>query len=372
MNIPMGILVRIPLESIVKHKRVESSIMRYKILIDIKHPAQLNLFKGLSRELANNNWDITICYLERGKLPSIIKNEYAGFTTIPIGSSRGTKWSIFWDGNVKRMLQFSKLIRQNKYNICVAASSIPLALACKLSGTPVIQFYDDPERKKVNYINSLFSSQLFFPPITETNNKTSVFNCLKEWSYLSPERFDPDPNIPKQLGLNLHNYVFIREVSNKSFNYFDQQDGIICHLSSKIDNQTQVVLSLEDKSIASKFPPGWIILKEPVNDIHSLIYYSKLVISSGDSMAREGAMLGVPSIYCGIRKMKANELLTKMGYLQHLPGEQMVLPANQIIQESFNEAEQLATRNYLLNNWDDMIEFMMKQINSYKKQSKLK
>ncbi len=138
-------------------------------------------------------------------------------------------------------------------------------------------------------------------------------------------------------------------------------------LSGKISDNTKVVLSLEDKSIASKFPSSWIILKEPVNDIHSLIYYSKLVISSGDSMAREGAMLGVPSIYCGIRKMKANDLLADMGFLQHLPAEEMVLPANQIIDQPFDAAKQLATRNYLLANWDDMNLFMMQQINRYKK-----
>ena len=114
-----------------------------KILIDIKHPAQLNLFKGLSRELHAEKWDVTICYLNRGKLPKIIAAEYAGFHTIPVGRSDGTKWSIIWDGNIKRTLTFLNLIRKNKYNICIAASSVPLAMACKLSGVPVIQFYDD-------------------------------------------------------------------------------------------------------------------------------------------------------------------------------------------------------------------------------------
>src|SRR5689334_19622509 len=88
-----------------------------KILIDIKHPAQLNLFKGLAKQLVAENWEVTICYLQRGKLPDIIKLEYAGFNLIPVGSSHGTKWSIFWNGNVLRTMQFLKLIRRNKYNI---------------------------------------------------------------------------------------------------------------------------------------------------------------------------------------------------------------------------------------------------------------
>lgn len=337
-----------------------------KILFDIKHPAQLNLFKGLSKELVEENWDVTVCYLERGKLPKIIESEYAGFNTIPVGSSRGTKWSILWDGNIKRTLVFLNLIRKNKYNICVAASSIPLALACKISGVPIIQFYDDPERGKVNKLNARFSNQLFFPPIVEKDSKTSIFNCLKEWSYLSPTRFKPDTKILEKYGLKANEYVFVREVSNKSFNYYDQEDAIICSFSGEIIPEAKVVLSLEDKSIAHKFPKHWIILQEPVGDIHSLIYYSKLVLSSGDSMAREGAMLGVPSIYCGIRKMKANEMLMNLHILKFLPGKEALFTINEVVTKEFDKLAQDSIRNQLLENWDDMIDFMKKQIDNYK------
>jgi Uncharacterized protein conserved in archaea len=337
-----------------------------KILFDIKHPAQLNLFKGISGELQAENWDVTICYLQRGKLPHIIQREYAGFKTIPVGSSRGTKWSIFWDGNVKRTLTFLELIKKERYNICVAASSIPLALACKMAGIPVIQFYDDPERKRINYVNARLSNQLFFPPIVSKNGKISVFNCLKEWSYLSPKRFTPNESIPGYYGVQPHEYVFVREVSNKSFNYYNQQDGIISSFSGRINPEAKVVLSLEDKSYANRYPGHWTILQEPVNDIHSLIYYSKLVLSSGDSMAREGAMLGVPSVYCGIRKMKANELLMQAGLLKHLPADTGLDYINEVIAHPFDPENQTSTRNQLLENWDDMTAFMKEQINRYK------
>jgi predicted glycosyltransferase len=337
-----------------------------KILIDIKHPAQLNLFKGLSRELAAEDWEVTICYLKRGKLPKIMAAEYAGFHTIPVGSSRGTKWSILWDGNLKRTLTFLNLIRKNNYNICVAASSIPLALACKIAGVPVIQFYDDPERGKVNWLNARFSNQLFFPPIIAENNKTSTFRCLKEWSYLSPTRFRPDPEVLQEYGLLPHQYLFMREVSNKSFNYYDQEDGIIGRLVPEIDPGNRVLLSLEDKSLADQFPAHWTLLQEPVRDIHSLIYYSKLVVSSGDSMAREGAMLGVPSVYCGIRKMKANELLMGRGLLQHLPLKEAVPFINRMAATNFDSRQQLNARQALLADWVDMVGFMKEQINNYK------
>lgn len=339
---------------------------KMKILIDIKHPAQLNLFKKLSEELAQENWEVTICYLQRGKLPKIIEREYAGFKPVPVGSSNGTKWSIVWDGNLKRTYAFYQLLRQQQYNICVAASSIPLAMACKMAGVPIIQFYDDPERGQVNWWNAQLSNQLFFPPIVEKNHKVSTFHCLKEWSYLSPQRFLPDVQALAPYGLKAHEYLFIREVSNKSFNYYDQQDALICSFASQIDPGMPVILSLEDKSIADKYPAHWTILQEPVGDIHSLIYYSKLVVSSGDSMAREGAMLGVPSVYCGIRAMKANELLIGMGLMEHLPQQHALPYINSMVTRDFDASRQLQLREQLLEQWDDMVVFMKEQIHHYK------
>ncbi len=65
-----------------------------KILFDIKHPAQLNLFKGISKELQEEDWEVTICYLQRGKLPGIIKKRnIRDSIQWPYGSSNGTKWS---------------------------------------------------------------------------------------------------------------------------------------------------------------------------------------------------------------------------------------------------------------------------------------
>lgn len=340
--------------------------MQNKILIDIKHPAQLNLFKGLADELKSKGWQVFVCYLNRGKLPVIIKREYKGHNLKEVGNSFGTRWSIIWNGNIKRTQTFLKLIRKDKYNICIAASSIPLALACKLTNTPIIQFYDDPERKRINQLNALLSNRLYFPKIVKKTSKIDTFNCLKEWSYLSPKRFTPNIDAIKPYGLKPYQYIFVREVSNKSFNYLHQEDAVISSFSKKISKQYPVLLSLEDKSFMFRFPDNWILLNEPIIDIHSIIYFSKLVISSGDSMAREGAMLGVPSIYCGVRNMKANQILIEKGMLYHLPEEQALSSINDIISKPYKEDYARSKREDLLNHWDDMIEFMTKRIYEFK------
>ena len=84
------------------------------------------------------------------------------------------------------------------------------------------------------------------------------------------------------------------------------------------------------KKRRDEYPADWIMLQEPIEDIHSLIYYAAGLVSSGDSMAREAALLGVPSYYLGIRySMPANAAASKVASLQN----QRTMPFEEWIKE---------------------------------------
>lgn len=334
------------------------------ILIDVKHPAQLNLFKNLISRLSDEGCSCYVSYLDRGRISKIIQREYKGVPLYPVGSSEGTKLSIIWQGNFARTGSLFSLIGRLNIDVCVSASSAPLALAARLRRVPCLQFYDDPERKKVNFINMVLSSKIFFPPVVAQSRKVGVFNCLKEWAYLSPSYFSPDVKILEDYGLEEKKYIFIREVSNKSFNYFDQEDGVVAKFAQSIPSSWRVVLSLEDKDKVRDYPPSWNILEEPVKDIHSLMYFSKLVLSSGDSMAREGAMMGVPSIYCGFREMASNRIIEETGMLEHKLGDSAKDRLLNAL-ESTLPVDQQQFRLGLASEWDDMVDFMFDKICEY-------
>ena len=84
-------------------------------------------------------------------------------------------------------------------------------------------------------------------------------------------------------------------------------------------------------------------------------------------MAREGAMLGVPSIYCGIREMKANQILIDKNVLLHLSGKPLLSKINEIITAPFDSDYQIQNRENLLNEWVDMLDFMKQKILDFKK-----
>jgi len=336
------------------------------ILFDIIHVTHLNFFKNTIFNLQNQGHKVLITVLDRGKLTEIVSTELPGFSVFIVGKHRGTKLSIIFQANFFRFLKMLLLINRLNPDFGVSVGSFIVGATLKLRGRYNIQFDDDPERKLNVFLEKLTSNKLFFPVFYKnTTNKVRNYKALKEWAYLSPKYFIPNMNILKKYSLEPYSYFFVREVSTGSLNYTKQKDSIIAGISQKFPSEFNVILSLEDKRNRSLYPDNWIILQEPVEDIHSLIYFSKLLISSGDSMAREGAMLGVPSIYCGIREMAANKIMIEKGMLLYENIKKVLGLIESIVKNKIKVEYQVQFREKLKNEWIDVTEFIVQQIKQY-------
>lgn len=323
------------------------------IIVDILHPAHLNLFKKTIIDLTKEGHHVYVLCINRGKLPKIVSHELRDIKIYYIGKHRGTRFSILWEANILRFFNVLWFVMTHKIDFGISFGSFLLGLAVKLKGKRNIHLSDDPERKLNEKLELLTCDERYLPPLVREKGKTKTFNALKEWSYLSPKYFVPDESVLEKYNLYPKKFIFIREISTGSLNYLDQKSNIIAHFSHQLNGSFNVILSLEDKKTSHLYPEDWMILEEPVASIHSLIYYSALVISSGDSMAREGAMLGVPSIYCGNRKMKANEFLIKTGMLFHVETNVPDFTVEILTGEKIMQ-NQKEYREDLYKKWDDV------------------
>ncbi len=338
------------------------------ILFDISHPAHINFFKHSIRYFHNKeSHNVYVTCLRRGKLPLIATKELEGIDLTFVGRHRGTTMSIIFEANIRKIIELIFFVIKKRIDFGVSVGSIPLGGALKFIGKKNILFDDDPERKKNIYLKKLTANVIYTPPVIEETSKIKNFNALKEWAYLSPKYFKPNSNVLEDLDLKEREYIFAREVSTGSLNYKGQAPGIILSFADKIPKNLKVVLSLEDKSLAKFYPKDWILLKEPVEDIHSLIYYSFALISSGDSMAREGAQLGIPSVYCGFRDMKANKVLADEGIIFEEKPEDVPQLIEDLIQKNIETPNQSSFREKLEKEWDDLTQLIISKVESYEK-----
>lgn len=339
-----------------------------RIVVDIMHPAHLNFFKNSIRRLSEEGNQVEVIVLDRGKLPEIARREYDNVPLTIIGKHRGNLLSILFEANILRFFKVLKFVRGKKIDLGLSVGSFVLGAALKTLGIPNIQFDDDPERKVNVVLEKVTSTKLFFPDTILKGKKINNFLGLKEWSYLSPKYFKPEPTVVSEFGLKEKEYIFVREVDTASLNYAKQEKNIIASVAGVLPQNYKYVLSLENKKTSAQYPSNWLILQEPVSDIHSLMYFSVAVISSGDSMAREGAMLGVPSAYCGERVMRANKLLQEKGLLYHIEKNQLPEFINNIKK---NEVclRQNKIREELFKEWDDTNDLIISLVNKYGKRN---
>lgn len=283
------------------------------VWIDILHTPQLNFYRPLVNALSERGCIIYVTVLDRGPLAAIAEKEFSGLQGVKvfsIGKRRMSKLSVIFEANILRLpALFFWLI--GKHVDVSLSNGFHNDLLAKLFRFSAYNFGDDPSAA-ANAQIVRFSPKSFSLLGIDSNARflrpgDSFLPVLKEWAYLSPLYFKPSLDVLGEYGLSPKQYIILREVSVSSLNYSSQKPCAILAIKNLIPHNVKVLLSLEEKKNRSLYPSEWILIHEPVSDFLSLIYHSAALISSGDSMAREAALLGVPSYYLGVRTdMPAN------------------------------------------------------------------
>lgn len=296
---------------------------KLNIWFDISHVAQYNFYKNFIIRLSEEGHMIYVTVLNRGKMPKIIETELRAYSNNvqidKIGRHRLSKVSAVVDANLIRLI---KLVAwASKKHIDLAFSNgYQNGIIGKMKNFSTYTFDDDPQTwdyKPKIWFSKQSHYCLYEPPKNyNLSTKVKVLRVLKEWAYLAPDVFTPNPSVLKRYNLNPREYFFIREVSVGTVNYSNQEKDSIKDVKLLIPKNKKVLFSIEDKTKRGLYPKDWILLKEPVDDVHSLVYYSCGLISSGDSFAREAALLGIQAYYLGIRKsMPANLVVARLSML---------------------------------------------------------
>ena len=334
------------------------------IWIDINHVPQFNFYKKLILLLTESGNEVWVTVLQRGKLFKIVTNELndvPNVHVVSLGRHRMTKFSAIFEANLLRIPQM--IYWKNKQKIDVGFSNgFQLALVSKINNIPNYSFDDDPQTVDYKY-KVKYNTICHFCIYSDSSipNPVIVLPVLKEWAYLAPKYFTPNPQVLEKYGVQPKKYVFLREVSVGTVNYAGQASGAILGIQDLIPKDKKVLFSLEEKDKRYLYPKDWILLQEPIEEIHSLIYYSAGLVSSGDSMAREAALLGVPAYYLGIRyDMPANAAAAKVANLQNQKtADFSQWVKNLSITPEMAEEQQIKLRKHIDEEFIDINEYML-------------
>ncbi len=339
-----------------------------KIIIDIHHPADINFFKNAVKILMRNGTSIELTIRPRGKSVSILQKELPNIPFRIIGMHyTSIHKKIFYC--IKRELELLFYLNKTRFDAGMQFGP-EICYASRILGKPSIAFTDEYEYK-LSFYSSKFAATFFIIPdcIPATGTNIKKFKGFKELAYLHPKYFRSNEIILKDYNLNSNEYVFIREVifinevSNTNLNHLGSSLKLHEIVQYLKEIGLKVVMSLEDKSLIQEFKDTCIILKEPVEDIYSLLSFAALTISSGDTVARESCLVGTPAIYTGGRNMHINsELIIKKCMFKVDNPLDLRNTIKYIIKNDLKSSVVKVIDYNIKHTWDDVTEVIVKNI----------
>jgi hypothetical protein len=266
------------------------------VLIDIAHPAQVHLLKGVYESLIQKGFRVYVTVKDLPAAKGLLQQYQIPFFCM--GAKKNSLVGKFlYQG--RYTLQLLQLARKYTIDLCIG-SSLTITHLKVISGIPALVFDDDDDAVEPLFAKLAhpFASVVLTPSSIERKTKNAVYYAgYHELAYLYPGRFKRDVAVLKELGIHPDEPFFILR-----FNAFKAHHDVGAKGLSFEQKQQLVALLLKYGrvfiSTEGDMEPEFTPYKLPVSPdkIHSVLSYATIFIGDSQTMTTEAALLGTPAV----------------------------------------------------------------------------
>ncbi len=289
-----------------------------KVLFDMVHPADVHFFKQ-TITLLRNRGD-TVLITSRQKDITLELLDALGLENICISHKGMGAVGLFIE-LLQRDVELWKIARQFEPDIFIANNSPCGTHIAWLRGRPSLVF-DDTEIHRFNrYLYSPLVTEVHSPQCyrLKSGSKRRYYPGYHALAYLHPNHFQPDPDVLRQVGLTpeepmaLVRFVewgAMHDIGLKTLSSSDKfriVEMISAHMKVFISSEAELPRELEIYR-----------LHIPIEQMHHILYYARMVVGESASMGAEAAVLGTPAVYYDeLGRGYTDELQNKYGLCFH-------------------------------------------------------
>ena len=290
------------------------------VLFVMSHPHDVHLFRNVIDELSGDGFRLHVVVRDKEITADLL--ERYGIAHDVLASDNATKADLVrsWSRFGYNLLREVRRIRPDLVVAEVGAVTSPVSW---LLDTNSLVFMDAEHATLQNSLVYPFATRICTSTCfwKEIGPKQVRYEGYQELAYLHPDRFEPDPSVLDEAGLDEdETFVLLRQVGwnaahDVNAGGFAGVEAVIEELEST--GATVVVTSEEPlpDHLASYQPSV-----EP-HRIHDLMYYADLYVGESATMATESAVLGTPAVYVStIEVGYASEIAEEYGLLFQYSG----------------------------------------------------
>lgn len=233
-----------------------------------------------------------------------------GENLIVVGKYNPTSLFSRLEESASRILQFSKLFRDNPPDIAISHQSVEQCRTAFGLGIPIVLTADTPHAKAVNKLTIPFATTLV---VSEALPKRFLekywpagiirFKGVDEVAWIKDLKLPKTPSFKKPL-------IVVREFETKAAYAVGTAD-LTLEIARKLETLGNVLLLKRYNALGKNA----FASKEEFVDSVKIVAKADLVVSAGGTIAREAALQGVPSIVASdYGRTHVNTYLARKGF----------------------------------------------------------
>jgi uncharacterized protein len=340
-----------------------------RILIDMGHPGHVHFYRHALRELERRGHELLICARDKDVTLSLLDHYQFPYQTFSnmghgtLGMSReflAREWGLM------------RTIKSFNPDVVTAIGGLFIAPACRMMGKPSIVFTDSEPVPFDNYLTYPFATLVCTPDcfLRELKCRHLRYPGYHELAYLHPKRFKPDPSILKEMGITEKDpFILLRFVAWKATHDIGQHGFDLSFKIKLIEQLSQYgrVLISSESPLPPELEPHRFHL--PPHRIHHALYYARLFMGDGATMATEAALLGTPTVRSSSMALNMGNFIELMTtyhlVLSYQDAETALLSALQLLNDDHSKSTWKERRNRLLTDKIDVTAYMVDLIENH-------
>lgn len=312
-----------------------------RFLIDIGHPAHVHFFRNVIEELRRRGHEVRISARDKDVTLRLLR--LYGMTHTVLSSAARTPAGLYVEYLV-RLSRLVRLARSFRPDALLAIGGVFIAPAGRLAGVRSLVFTDTEHVALDRWLTYPLATRVHTPYtfLKDVGPAQRRYQGLHELAYLHPSRFNPDPGIRRDLGMEpAEPFAVARfvswgaghDVGHSGFSQSQQEETV-----RRIGARLRVFVSAE--GVVPGALESFALRLEP-HRIHDVLAQARLVIGDGATMATEAGLLGTPSLYVSslVGTMGNFRVLQQAGLVESFPLVAPALERAEALLENPAEAE---------------------------------
>lgn len=295
-----------------------------KIWFDLTNSPHVHFFREMIEELKNEGHEILITSRDAANTVDLMK--LYGIEYHLIGGFYGKKISHKVMGNIKRVRELIKFIKDEHVDVGISQSSFTSAIAGYFAHVPTI-YTNDNEHAWGNKVSFIFAKHIFIPefiPVNKITNllvhkkKVSQYPGVKEGIYLWHKYL----NSARPNASTLRTKIFYRPEPYFA-QYYRGKTNVLDDSLVDLKSKYEIIILPRDATQANHYNDsrfdGITVCEKPLT-FDEIARECRLFIGAGGTMTREMAVIGIPTISVYQDELlDVDRYLIEQGLMKHKP-----------------------------------------------------